>query len=717
MPKGALASVIVAGAILALDVVVTFIPAALDDFAQIPGPAFKPEVQDGYVGTPTVKPVAGTSAAAKPTVDQQTLTAAIPQLEMPQPKIAPSDDPDIDTLKAGLDALAAGDMAGARSARDQLPADALDRHILTWAIAMSGASEISSAEIASAARTLSQWPGAEALKKNGERALYREKPDPQIVIQAFAAGTPLTVQGMTLLARAYIATGQLDAARAVLSPFWRMEKLEAYDEAAIIKEFGAIIPTADHRFRMERMFYAERPASAQRVANLAGATELADAWAAVLRNDKGAKKLLDAVPDAQRSAGYLFAKAKYLRRKKSFADAAAVMLKAPTDKASLVDPDEWWIERRVLSRELVDQGDIKTAYNLVAAHSAEKTANVVEAEFHAGWYALRGLNDPKTAAKHFERIAEVANGPIGLSRAYYWLGRTAEAGGPGDSAAYYKKAAAYGTAFYGQLAAARLGAVAISIDYPSPTDADRRAFAQREVVRAIRRLEDAGYPERAEILYRDLAAQIDSPGELALLAAMAEKRGDHFLALRVAKIAAGRGVNIGALSHPVGVIPSSADISGAGVALAYAIARQESEFNIGAVSGAGARGLLQLLPGTAKEVAKKNGLPFSQDRLTTDAGYNATLGAAFLQDQLGRFDGSYVLTFAGYNAGPRRAQEWVQKYGDPRGKDLNIVVDWIERIPFTETRNYVQRVMENYEVYKMRLSGHFDIANDLVNGR
>ena len=198
---------------------------------------------------------------------------------------------------------------------------------------------------------------------------------------------------------------------------------------------------------------------------------------------------------------------------------------------------------------------------------------------------------------------------------------------------------------------------------------------------------------------------------------MAEQRGDHFLALRVGKIAAGRGLAIGALSHPVGVIPASADISGAGKALAYAIARQESEFNVAAVSGAGARGLLQLLPGTAKEMAKQNGLPYSQDRLTADAGYNATLGAAFLSEQLGRFDGSYVLTFAGYNAGPRRAQQWVAKYGDPRGRKLDQVVDWIERIPFTETRSYVQRVMENYEVYKMRLSGRFDIAGDLVNGR
>lgn len=649
-------------------------------------------------------------------LDTLTLTSAIPLPHDPMPA-KPSQVRDVTTLKAGLDALSAADVAGARKYRDSLPDDALDRHILTWAIAMSGRRDVSSDEIAQAMRVLSQWPGGEALKANGERALYRESPDPLSVIDTFGNGEPQTAQGMRLLARAHLALGHLDAARALLSPFWRAEKLEAPAEAAIVKEFGNVLSVADHRFRMERMLYAERPKAAQRVAGLAGAKELADAWAAVLRGDKKAGKLLEAVPQAQRSAGYLFAKAKYLRRTKKFSEAAEIMLKAPRDKIALVDPDEWWTERRVLARELVDYGDIETAYKLVAAHSAERTNNIVDAEFHAGWYALRGLDDPKTAATHFARIAGVADGPLSLSRAYYWLGRAAEAGGPGNATAYYQKAAVFGTAFYGQLAAAKIGSSRISVDYPEASGVDRQNFANREAVRAIRRLEDAGYATRADILYRDLAQQLVSPGELAMLAAMAEQRRDHFLALRVGKIAVSRGIDIGALSHPVGVIPASADISGAGRALAYAIARQESEFNVGAVSGAGARGLLQLLPGTAREMAKQSGLPYSMARLTTDAGYNATLGAAFLGEQLGRFDGSYVLTFAGYNAGPRRAREWVAKYGDPRGKSLDAVVDWIERIPFTETRGYVQRVMENYEVYKMRLSGKFDIADDLVNGR
>lgn len=648
------------------------------------------------------------------------VTATIPASDAPlapgeaQPSPPPAS---IAQLKSGLDALAGNDIAGARNARDTLPATSLDRHILAWAIALYGGDKVPSGEIADAAKMLPGWPGTIALRKNSERALYRENPLPQVVVQAFGRSQPLTPEGVMILARSQVALGNAAAARAVLVPFWRTEKLEAKDEAAFIKEFGTLIPAADHRYRMERMFYAERPSSALRVAGLAGAQQLADAWAAADRGDKNAAKLLKAVPAAQRSAGYFFAEAEYLRKQQKFADAAAVLMKAPTNRDALVDPDAWWVERRVLSRELVDQGDIKTAYKIASMHAAESPASAAEAEFHAGWYALRGLNDPVTAAAHFSRIADLAQGPVSLSRAYYWLGRAAEVGGPGNAKDYFTRAAGYGTTFYGQLAGERVGLRTLNIVYPKPSAADRQSFEGREAVSAIKRLQEAGYDRYAETLYRDLAGQLTSPGELALLAVLAEKQGNHFMALKVGKIAAQRGIDVGALSHPLGVIPDSANISGSGKALAYAIARQESEFNVGAISSAGARGLLQLMPGTARQLAKKAGMTFSQMRLTTDAGYNATLGSAFLGEQLDRFNGSYVLTFAGYNAGPNRAAQWVAKYGDPRGKDVDAVVDWIERIPYTETRSYVQRVMENYEVYKMRISGKYDIVGDLVNGR
>ncbi|MBZ9761015.1 lytic transglycosylase domain-containing protein [Mesorhizobium sp. CA8] len=645
------------------------------------------------------------------------MTASIPGPDAPQALGPTAPSTDIAHLKSGLDALAANNIAGARNARDTLPATSLDRHILAWAIALYGGDQVPSGEIADAAKMLPGWPGTIALRKNSERALYRENPPPQVVVQAFGRSQPLTPEGVIILARSQVALGNQAAARAVLVPFWRSEKLEAKDENAITKEFGTLIPAADHRYRMERMFYADRPSSALRVAGLAGAQPLADAWAAADKGDKNAAKLLKAVPAAQRSAGYFFAEAEYLRKQQKFADAAAVVMKAPTDRESLVDPDAWWVERRVLSRELVDQGDMKTAYKIVSMHAAESPANAAEAEFHAGWYALRGLNDPATAATHFKRITELAQGPVSLSRAYYWLGRAAEVGGPGSAKDYFTRAASYGTTFYGQLAGERVGLRTLNISYPKPSAADRQSFDGREAVSAIKRLQEAGYDRYAETLYRDLAGQLTSPGELTLLAVLAEKQGNHFMALKVGKIAAQRGIDVGALSHPLGVIPDTANISGSGKALAYAIARQESEFNIGAVSSAGARGLLQLMPGTAKQLAKKAGMSFSQARLTSDAGYNATLGSAFLGEQLDRFAGSYVLTFAGYNAGPNRAAQWMAKYGDPRGKDVDAVVDWIERIPYTETRSYVQRVMENYEVYKMRISGKYDIVGDLVNGR
>ena len=647
-------------------------------------------------------------------IDKQ-LSGALPMFPVPNKQDLPAFSPM--QLKIGLDALAAKDFDGARTARDSLPVSSLDHHILAWAIALYGGDRIPSGEIAAASELLPGWPGMATLRRNSERALARENPAADIVIKAFGGSQPQTAEGIVVLSRAYVSKGDMKAAQSVLSPFWRTEKLEAKDETAIINEFGPIIPTADHRYRMERMFYADRIGSAQRVAMLAGAKELADAWAGVSQGDKNTPKLLAAVPTEQRSAGYLFAEAEYLRKRKKFADAAALILKAPNDRVALVDPDAWWIERRVLSRELVDKGDMKTAYRIVAAHMAESPTNAADAEFHAGWYALRGLNDPAKAAEHFSRIASLAQGSLSLSRAYYWLGRAAEAGGPGDAKNYFNKASAFGTTFYGQLAGERVGNRTLDISSPQPSDVDRQSFAKREAVSAIKRLQETGYERYANTLYLDLAGQLTSPGEVALLADMAEKQGNHFLALRIGKIAAANGVNVGALSHPIGVIPETANISGSGKALAYAIARQESEFNVSAVSRVGALGLLQLMPGTAEQLAKKAGMAFSQTKLTTDPGYNATLGTAFLGQQLDRYDGSYVLTFAGYNAGPRRADQWVKRYGDPRSKDIDIVVDWIERIPYAETRSYIQRVMENYEVYKMRISGEFDIVGDLVNGR
>jgi len=674
------------------------------------------------VPTPLARPFA--PAAAQSPASPMNLVTPTPRPTPPDPVITSSfsrvENPAAigGTLKSGLDALYSNNVTSAVAFRNGMPRGSLDRQILTWAIATSGIDGVSSGEIAAATAELPGWPGISTLQRNSERALFKENPPAGTVMAAFGSRRPVTTEGMIVLARAYVSIGNPAKARELLSPWWATQRLSPDDEQKVLKEFNGVLTREDHQRRFLRAIYNDRSQSAKLLAGPAQAQSLYNAFAAVAQKSPNAAATIAAVDRSwQSNAAYQFLRIRYLRRAERYDDATDLMLKAPRQAAMLVDPDAWWTERRILSRELLDLGKPQLAYKVVAAHAAESPTVAAEAEFHAGWYALRALKQPKTAAPHFARIAEISARPISASRAYYWLGRAADAGSGGNARDYYRRSAHFGTTFYGQLSAAKLDEKAPELIYPRPSDTDRTRFANRNAVQAIKRLEQIGYATKATSIYTQLSQELDSVGELALLAVMAERNENHYLALRVGKTAAMRGLDVGALSHPLGAIPTSANISGSGKALAYAIARQESEFNVGAVSKAGARGLLQLMPATAKSVATRNGMAFSAPRLTSDAGYNATLGAHFLGEQLDRFNGSYVLTFAGYNAGPRRASEWVEKYGDPRGQSIEEIVDWIERIPYSETRNYVQRVMENYEVYKARLTGSADIETDLVYGR
>ncbi len=621
-------------------------------------------------------------------------------------------------LKAGLDALSNKDAKSAIAARDAMAKGTLDRHILTWAIAVSGQKGVPSYEIAEAQRELKGWPGLGALRANSEHALYRENPPASDVLSAFGTTRPETADGTIILTRALQAKGDTTAAAKLLRGLWSKDALDKDTETKILAEFPSLLTTADHKRRMEMLLYRGRLDQAGRFSDLGKAQSLYRAWLAVAKKAKNSAALVAAIdPSWKKEPAYLFIRVEYLRKQEKYEEAAKLLADLPKDKDALVNPGEWWVEQRIISRGLLDQGKFKVAYRIAANHVATDPADIVDAEFHAGWYALRGLEDAPTAARHFQRILQTSNRPISVSRAWYWLGRAAEAGAAGNADDYYAKAATLPGTFYGQLAAARLGRKSLNVTYPSPSADDRSRFESREAVRAIARLEAAGHGWRTDSLYRALAEELTSPGELAILAARAEKAGGHQLSLQIGKLAFGRGIDVAALAFPIGVIPATANISGSGKALAYAIARQESAFNPAAISPANARGLLQILPGTAKGVAGRHGLAYSKERLTTDTAYNATLGAHYLGEQIDDFGGSYILTFIAYNAGPRRVPEWINRYGDPRGKSIDDVVDWIERIPFAETRNYVQRVMENYQVYKSRLGQTADIVSDLRVGR
>jgi peptidoglycan lytic transglycosylase len=622
-------------------------------------------------------------------------------------------------LRYALKFLDDGDPSAATAAAYALP-NPIDTKIIDWLVATSGRNDVPASRIADVWRKLTDWPGQTLLQIRFEQALVREQPPPDVVIRALTGRKPTTDDGAVLLARSYAAVGRQNDAASVVRTYWREERFDGPTEAKLRKEFGSLLTASDYKARTDRLLYEEQISAALRNSKYLDKDEQAlDAGVAAVSTGKNAANALAAVPAAKRNDPlYIYAQIQYLRRADKIDDAAKLMLAAPRDPAR-IDGDAWWVERRIISRAMLDEGDAKTAYLIAAGHSAESAPEIADAEFHAGWYALEYLNDPATAAKHFAAILTVSTRPLSESRADYWLGRAAEkAGNRSDATTYYQRAGKHPTTFYGQLALARLGVKQLPLaPTPRPDAATKARFESRELVQVIERLDAANRGDRNEIFYRALADQLTDPAEIALLADMAEQHGGHQLALQVGKIAAYRGLRVDTTAFPTSAIPSSAQTGSVEKPMVYAIARQESAFNPAAVSSAGARGLLQLMPATAQSMAKAVGLPYSQSRLTTDPAYNAALGAAFLSKLHASFGGSFVMTFAAYNAGPSRVQQWVAKYGDPRDPDTD-VVNWIERIPFTETRNYVQRTMENLQVYRARLgSPALTIHTDLKRGR
>jgi soluble lytic murein transglycosylase len=657
----------------------------------------------------TADETASISEAAASEPDKTVVTADIEQLKQPLP--APSED-----LTLGLGALSQRDSLAAIGYRDSLPENSIEKQTLTWAIAVSGQVAVPSSELIADRDVLRDWPAQDDIEENIEEALYRENADPDHVLSVFADRMPQTPEGAIILARAAVAKGDSPRAGRLIKALWRDKTFDAPLENKILLEFGSLLDNTDHAARMRHLLFAEKLTQAKRFSDMVKADSLFKAFAGVVHKSGDARALLKAVDKKwQDDPAYLYALIKRFRQTRQYEESAKLFNKAPKSQADLVDADDWWVEARIVSRGLMDQGDAKAAYKLANMHLAETPDDVAEAEFHAGWYALRGLKDVGEAETHFRNLLSVSPKAHDQSRGYYWLGRAAEAGGPGDAKDFYKKAAEYPATFYGQLAAAKLG-IRVEMSRYQPTLEIEGAFSKRPEMQAISLLEQAGEASRARRLYLAFARELDSPTELQALAEAALKNHGPSLALAIGKAALRQGHDPGLAAFPLGAIPDTADISGAGKALAYAIARQESAFNPSAVSPANAKGLLQLLPATAKKVASRYQMAYAEDKLIDDPAFNATLGSHYLGEQISKFNGSYILTFAAYNAGPSRIPQWIKRYGDPRGKPVDEVVDWIENIPFTETRDYVQRVMENYQVYKGLLNETADIATDLTTG-
>jgi soluble lytic murein transglycosylase len=564
------------------------------------------------------------------------------------------------------------------------------------------------------------WPSQSFFRRRAEAALWDDRRDDATVLAWFRDERPLSAKGRLVLARALLARGDRANAERYVREAWLDDSLSAGLETAVLAEFGSLLRPIDHKARMDALLYGDSYEAALRAARRLGDDEvaLAKARIAVARRASNARALLEAVPRALHGdAGYMFSKIQWLRHNDHVEEAGRLMLAAPRDPARLYNLDEWWIERRVLARALLDIGDYRSAY-VIARDAALPSRDVykTQQEFTAGWIALRFLKDPVTATQHFARIATRSDNPTALARAGYWLGRAAEASGRTQEArAAYQSAAAHSTSYYGQLARARLGLPEIALN--RPPGSRLRGIERFEIVRAV------------ELLYRlnerDLAATVladmgENAGAdvLAGLGELASRNNDARGMLLLGKAALNRGLPFDFYAYPVSGIPHYKPIGPeVDPSVVFAIARQESGFNQKCVSPAHAYGLMQVTPSAARYVTKKYGAHLDLARLKSDAAYNTTLGAAELGGLLADYRGSYIITFAAYNAGRGNVHKWIARYGDPRDPRVD-AVDWVERIPFSETRNYVQRIMENLQVYRARFGGgsRLQIEADLHRG-
>ncbi|MEO7381507.1 MAG: lytic transglycosylase domain-containing protein [Paracoccaceae bacterium] len=551
------------------------------------------------------------------------------------------------------------------------------------------------------------WPGMPLLKQKGEVAVSRST-DPARIIAYFGTDLPQTGTGALALVKAYDATGRAKDAEAEALRAWISLKFSAPEEAQLLTLHGPALKVA-HEVRLDRLLWdGDRKDEAQRML-----PRVSKAWAALatarlaLRADQdGVTALVAAVPTGLKDdAGLAYERFLYRMRANNYADAATLIIERSNKAARLGDPEAWAERRILLARYLMRTGSPREAYKVATNHFLKSGTDYADLEFLSGYIALRKLNDPTTGLKHFVRLEAVSNTPISRSRAFYWAGRAyAAASDKAKAQDAYKQAAQYQTSYYGLLAAEKLG---MNLD-PTLVAGNRAAgdwrkssFAHSSVLDAALRLARVDEAQLSARFFLHLGENL-SDAELAQLADLALQSGQYRTAVVVAKAAADHGLVLPRPYFPMpDMVPDNLEVSRA---LALAISRRESEFDPEAQSPAGALGLMQLMPGTAEKVSKDMGLAYSRSRLTTDPAYNVQLGSAYLRQMVDEFGPSVALIASGYNAGPRRPREWIVAYGDPRLASVD-VVDWVESIPFAETRTYVMRVAESVVIYRAKLKG------------
>jgi soluble lytic murein transglycosylase len=623
---------------------------------------------------------------------------------------------DTPSVGASLAAARSGDAARLRAILDQTT-DPLARKVALWAMADAAPEALTWPEADAARRDLADWPRPTRRQVAAEKLLDRSGLSPAEVIAWFASDVPLTPQGAMALAQAEQTTGHPDEAAAIVRRAWRMLAFDQPTQDAMLARFSSLLTPADHEAREDYLLYGAQGPAAQDLLRFLSPEQqaLAEARMAVRKGDPSAPALIAALPAAdQTSPGLIYERVVSLRDRGDIAGALALIPYLP---ATL--PDENAAKRLWKHGSLVvgalQAGDANTAYQVAARSGLTSGTDATEAQFYAGWIALSRFKDAKLADNHFERLGQIGGSPITQARALYWRGRAAEAqNDPVTAQIFYGQASKFYTTFYGQLAATKGGKAEIVLGHdPAITAADRAAFEGRDCVRAIRLLAGMGNTDAVRTFAAALSETLPTPVDEALLVDLARGYGEQGLSMRVVRNAARRGIILPERGYPIRSAPAGPESAEAPLVLG--VTRQESSFDPLARSGAGARGMMQLMPTTAQNIARRNSLGWGS---LDDPDFNMRVGSVYLDQLVNQFSGSYVMAAAAYNAGPSRPVQWVGLCGDPRGSSTD-PLDFIECIPFSETRDYVMRVMEATQVYRARLNGGvapITLALDLKRG-
>jgi soluble lytic murein transglycosylase len=586
------------------------------------------------------------------------------------------------------------------------------RRLVDWRYYSSATSGASFDAIAQFINESAGWPGMAALRGRAEAAMSYDM-DAGQTIAWFGASGPVSGAGKFKFGDALIRKGERGRGENFIRKAWREGDLNDDVSTALLNRHGGLISVDDTKERLSNLLWQRKHAAAQGLFGRvdAGVVALATARIRLQTSARNAEEAYQSVPGAYRQdPGLLFDRARWLRKRDRDGEARLLLIQASGNMdGPAPDGDAWWDEINVLTREALDAGQIDTAYALAAGHKIRPQDNLVdfaEGEFLAGWIALQYQRKPDLALTHFKRLRAGVTAPISAARAHYWAGRAlAKLGRETEAKAEFKSASEFSLTYYGQMALHEYSPKArYSVpEAAKPSDLDR--FQARSYIAAIRALADIGDGQRLRAFALAAAEVLNDGAEYANLVAVMRNLGEQALAIRVSKRALQKNIALYDLSYPNLATPVYAGGNPAPeTAIVLGLTRQESEFDPAAHSGSNARGLMQLIPSTARMTATRHGIAYSGADSLYNATLNMQLGMAHFGDLLDDFAGSYVMSIAAYNAGGGRVNEWVGRYGDPRAPGAD-AVDWIERIPFSETRNYVQRVLENIQVYRAILGG------------